>query len=106
MRYRGYVSHTLVVKESEDKNLVSKPTVIVGVLLQQFEQATIAGLLFLLIGPTTLGHTATVDHQKTFMAPLRATAGGVVRLWSTVQPPSRGIGGGHHEWCCMASACL
>ncbi|TQD97182.1 hypothetical protein C1H46_017271 [Malus baccata] len=62
-----------VMKESEDKNHVSKPTVIVGVLLQQFGQAMIAGLLFLLIGPTTLGHTATVDHQKTVMAPLRAT---------------------------------
>lgn len=60
-------------KSQGTKNLVSKPTVIVGVLLQQFGQATIAGLLFLSIGPTTLGHTATVDHQKTFMAPLRAT---------------------------------
>lgn len=62
-----------VVKELEDKNLVSKPTVIVGVLLQQFGQATIAGLLFLLIGPTTLGYTTTMDYQKTFMAPLHTT---------------------------------
>ncbi|KAM1478706.1 hypothetical protein ACFX2I_026093 [Malus domestica] len=42
----------LIMKESNDKNLVSRPTVVV-VLLQQFGQATIAGLLFLLIGPTT-----------------------------------------------------
>ncbi|KAM2407193.1 hypothetical protein ACFX1X_026408 [Malus domestica] len=55
------------VKESQDKNLVSQPTVIVGVLLQQFGQATIAGLMFWLTGQTTQGHAAA-----TLMMLLRA----------------------------------